>query len=65
MKDVRIALFHCPKSTTYKLLKMTAEMDENDPCILWVFDSSNMRIANKIMKNLNVANVVNTTSFAF
>ncbi|WP_462251636.1 hypothetical protein [Ekhidna sp.] len=65
MKHLRIALIHCPKSTTYKLVKMTQDMDENDPCVMWVFDSSNMRVAKKIMKNLNVANVINTTGYAF
>jgi len=59
MKNYKVALIHCPKSTTYKLVKMTQDLDPNDPCVMWVFDASKIKIAQKIMKNMNVAQVMN------
>lgn len=60
MKKFRIALFHCPESSEYKLIKLTPEMDENDPCVMWVFDSSKLALAKKIMRNMNVAAVTSS-----
>ena len=61
MENIRIALIHCPNSLTYKLIRLTDELDLNDPCIMWVFDASKMKTAQKIMKNMNVAQVLNMT----
>ena len=59
MKSFKIALLHCPKSSVYKLMRFTKEMDESDPCIMWVFDSSKLTLAKKIMKNMNIARSLN------
>ena len=61
MKKIQIALVHCPQSTSYKLVKMTKEMDANDPCIMWVFDSSKINTAKKIVTNMNVAQMLNSS----
>ena len=65
MKDVKIALLHCPKSSSYKLMKMTSDLNEDDPCIMWVFDASRFKMAMKIMKNMNIADKLNTMDMAF
>ena len=59
MKKFRIGLLHCPNSSEYKLIKLTPDMNENDPCFMWVFDSSKINRAKKIMRNLNLASSFN------
>ena len=59
MKEFRIGLYHCPQSTSYKLIKLSKDVDENDPCLLWVFDASRKKLAKKILNNMNIANVQN------
>ncbi|MEM7296917.1 MAG: hypothetical protein AAF391_01475 [Bacteroidota bacterium] len=61
MKKFKIALVHCPKSTIYKLVKMTSDMNENDPCIMWIFDSSKLKVAKKILLNMNAAKFINAS----
>lgn len=61
MKKIQIALVHCPKSTRYQLVKMTKEIDPDDPCVMWIFDSSKINTAKKIMKNMNVAQLLNAS----
>lgn len=65
MKNIKIALIHCPKSSSYKLVKVNKEMDRNDPCVMWIFDSSKINTARKIMKNMNVAHFINETDHSF
>ena len=65
MKDFKVALVHCPEAVTYKVVKMTADMSEEDPCIMWVFDSSKFKMALKIMKNMNIADKLNTSDLSF
>ena len=59
MEDFKIALYHCPKTTTYQLKKVMGKLDQNDPCLLWAFDYSKMKLAQKIVKNLNIAGSAN------
>lgn len=58
MNQVKIALYHCPITFEYKLVKVTSTIDEDDPCLMWVFDSKKMNLAKKIMKNLNIAHLL-------
>jgi hypothetical protein len=55
MNKIRIALFHCPDTSRYKLIKLNPEVSEDDPCLMWVFDSSKLEMARKITRNLNLA----------
>ncbi|NQZ76678.1 MAG: hypothetical protein HRT61_11325 [Ekhidna sp.] len=61
MKSIKVALMHCPQSREYRLIQVTERFDPNDPCVLWVFDSSKIKTAQKIMKNMNIAQVINSS----
>ena len=58
MNKTKIALVHYPETSNYKLVKMT-EMDVNDPSFMWAFDISKVKLAEKLAKNMNIANVLN------
>ncbi len=59
MKKIQIALYHCPNSMEYKLIRLTDDIDLNDPCLMWIFDSSKIRLAKKIARNLNLVQDLN------
>jgi len=55
MNNYKIALVHCAKSAGYKLVKLKKEVNRNHPSIMWVFESSKIKTAKKIVKNMNMA----------
>ncbi len=59
MKNFKIALFYCDKAFKYKLVTVDDQIDPEDPCLLWVFDSSKIKVAQKIVRNMNLAGVTN------
>ena len=57
MKNIKIALIYCSESSSYRLVNFTKEINPNDPCVMWVFDSSKIKTAKKIMKNMTLADL--------
>ena len=56
MHTIRYVLFYSNRSKRYKLAKVKADnFNPRNPEVLWIFNEDKLKIAKRIMHNMNLA----------